>query len=416
MTRRAVRKDSFYKTSMYYAGASLIASIINYLMYPLLSRVLAPSDLGDVGVISAITVQAGSILLAFNIVSIYVVARETSESAVKKLEVVQSQLIRLSFVVSLFLIALMPAIKNLLNIGSYYTLLVLAFLLVAIIPTVTWTGYLQGNKQLPLVGLYNIMNAVMKVSMAVLFSLIGFKAAGAVFGIFLGYLSGLILLKVRSPLPLPSLLSIFRRQGANITNLRPLIVNTLGVSVVLAALYSFEFACAKFFFDAHSAGYYIGSLTLASSAFYAVATLMWIVLPHYAPTDEAHNKKLLLKAVFVGAVGTLFLSALFYVFGERISVLALGQEYGIISDIIWRNTLSQGVIAILTMVLFSHLVRGKKRVLLNSLLLSIPVFTAVAVVRPDSYQQLANTMLMGELLGITVMCVGGAFQAQNYRY
>ncbi len=152
--------------------------------------------------IATIIIQLSSILLAFNVVSIYLVARE-KDTAVAKLESIQRVLVRLSAAVAIGIVVLLPFLRNLLQIEGYLPLLGLSLLLITVIPTIIWTGYLLGHKELPLIGIYNIVNALAKVVGAVTLAKLGLGAGGAVFGLLIGYVVSLVLLKKLSKHRLP---------------------------------------------------------------------------------------------------------------------------------------------------------------------------------------------------------------------
>jgi O-antigen/teichoic acid export membrane protein len=401
MQSKTLTNKGFYKSSGFFAITSVVASLANYALYPILSKIISPSELGDVGVILAIIVQTGSLLLAFNLVSIYLVSRESESVAIKKLEMIQKGLVRLSVLISIVIIMFLPPLKQLLRIEGYSPLIGLACLLIVVIPSVIWTGYLQGRKALPLIGIFNLVNAFTKVAGATVMALLGFGVGGVIFGVVLGFIVSLIVLKYLSPYRLPSITSTIRKSShvLSLTDIKFYILEALVVAGLMAALYSLDIVSAKILFTRDYAGVYVGASTIAgSTTYYIIMTLMWIILPHYSATSMKHNRKLLIKAVAVSAVIAASLGGLFSIFGEQIIRVALGSDYLVIKDILWKVCLSQALIAATTMVAFSSIVLRWS----GALRLSISVLSASVVailLSSRTYHGLVNAMLLGGGIG-----------------
>lgn len=406
MLKQKQYHDTFYRSSAFYLLASGLASVANYILYPILSKLLTPAELGDFGAALTIIVQTGSILLAFNIIAIYLTQTEGEKSAVAKLEIVQRKLVRVFAGAALLIILSIPYLKNLLKIEDGMTLVWLGILMVVIIPSVIWTGYLQGQKMLPLIGVYNLLNAIFKVTGAGLMALLGFGASGAVFGVILGFIASMIALKILSPHELPSITSIFKRtiDTYKLLSVRWYILESLAVSIVASGLFALNVLAAKVIFTQHDAGLFIGASTLAGAVYYLIMTFSWVVLPHFSLTDTRHNTKIITKSVGISIICMGVFATIFYLYADQLLRLALGEYYTALGSLLWLMAIFQGLTAIISLMGFSLLVLKQRGAL--TLCGGALLATLAAIVFSDkSYSGLTGALIIGQVVGIILFII-----------
>ena len=81
-----------------FAVLSLAGSALSYLLYPVLAKLITPAQFGDVSVVIALAGQIGGLLLAFNVVSIYIVDTHEHEHALRITETIQKIVIQVLLV------------------------------------------------------------------------------------------------------------------------------------------------------------------------------------------------------------------------------------------------------------------------------------------------------------------------------
>ena len=69
-----LKKDAFLRHYAIYFSWSMVVAALNYFFYPILSRMLSPSDFGDVQVFISLITQAGILFGAFTIVAVNITA------------------------------------------------------------------------------------------------------------------------------------------------------------------------------------------------------------------------------------------------------------------------------------------------------------------------------------------------------
>lgn len=383
----------------------MVASAINYLLYPFLSRILTAGELGDVGIILNVVVQAGGILLAFNLVSIYLLSRNEEVTARKKIEVIQSMLLRLCIYLSIGTILLFPLLKHGLKIESYGSLAGMLGLLFIVIPAVTWTGYIQGKKSLGVLGIYNIVNAITKTIGAVLLALIGLKATGAIFGFGLGFIISLLILWLLSPYKLPNIpLNPFQRINASIIrDVKGFVWSCVALTSLLSLFYSIDLFSAKILLNQYDAGVYIGLSTLAGAVYFLIMTVAWIIIPNFSKHDVKHNQRLMYKCAGGAMILTLLACTAFWWQGHSFILIALGDTYANQSSLLWLIALSQGIIGLVSMLALFSMIRGHKNAPAIAFIMCFTTISSVATGQISSASALIKRVLIGELLGVLLV-------------
>lgn len=287
---------NFYLRSGVFGLLSLAGAALNYTLYPVLTRILSTSQFGDFAAIISISNQVLGILLAFNIISIYLVKTLKENEARLASQAIQRVLIW-AFVIGIAIVFLAsPYLKNLLQIQDLASFAALACILLMAIPAVIWTGYLQGHKEMVRVGIYNFGAALGKLvfsaGMAVLFGTIG-----AIWGVLAGAISGLLILRLTPGVKLPHLRSIFEKTDAKakqfLLNLKSYFWQCLFVVGVLSFLQNYDITLAKALFDPAEAGLYSGISILSNALYYLTFLLVWILLPEINVQEPAINRRIL---------------------------------------------------------------------------------------------------------------------------
>lgn len=385
----------------------MVASVINYLLYPSLSRILTSSELGDVGVVLNIFAQVGSILLALNLVSIYLLSRQEEETARAQIVVIQNNLLRLCFFISAATVILFPILKNVLKIESYGSLTGMLGMLFVVVPAVMWSGYMQGKQLLGVLGIYNIINSLSKTLGAILFALIGLGATGTIFGFGIGFILSLAALKILSPFKLPKIPinPFFKIDTSSIKNIRGLVRRSIITTSLLSVFYSIDIFSAKILLNPADAGIYIGLSTIASAVFFLIMTVAWIIIPNFSKNDIKHNQLLIYKCIAGVFAFTIIACLLFWWKGHSFINLALGETYTTYSSILWKIGLSQGIIGLLSMLALFSIVRERKYGTSMAFIVCITTTASVATGSVGNAGELINRVVMGELIGVLLVGV-----------
>ena len=361
---RTSKLSNFYVRSSLFGVLSLTGAFFNYALYPVLVRILSAKDFGDFAVIIAISNQILGILLAFNIISIYLVKTHEEETARNHAQVIQKFLIWLFLTATAVMLAASPYLHNLLHVQSISSFIILAIILLTAIPGIIWAGYLQGNKELVRVGGFNLSAALGKLIFASLLAA-AFGYNGGLLGVLGGTLVGLLVLWLVPGVKLPHLSSIFTRSDAGekkfILGLKNYVLMCLFVVGVLSFLQNYDILLAKALFKPAAAGIYSGISILSNALYYVCFLLIWIILPEIKIGDRANNLRLLatgyklLAALTVGAV------AVEIVLKNFLARLLLGSGFAGQGNLLIFATLYQLTLVAITLYAYYLLVNRQRR-------------------------------------------------------
>jgi O-antigen/teichoic acid export membrane protein len=397
--------SNFYVRSGLFGVMSLVAAALNYALYPVLTRILSTTDFGDFAAVVAISNQVLSLLLAFNIISIYLVKTLPEESARRHAQTVQKMLIWLFLGLTVLVFAISPFLHNLLKIQNPASFIVLAILLFTAVPAVIWTGYLQGNKEMIRIGAYNLGAALTKLILGAALAA-SFGTVGGIWGLLGGGIVGLFVLWVYPGVRLPQLGSIFKKSLAKekrfVYSLKGYIIGCLLLVGGLGFLQNYDITLAKTLFSADSAGLYSGISILSNALYYLSFLLVWIILPEIKLDDHKNNRRILGTAYKILCGLSLATLVFELLLKNHLAGILLGSSFAGQGNLLIFASLYQITLVAVTLYVFYLLVtRQKKSALLGGL-----VFAGTTLVPAIFSTQPINMIY---LMWFGMMCGVGLF-------
>jgi O-antigen/teichoic acid export membrane protein len=392
--------SGFYFRSSVFGILSISAALLNYALYPILTRVLNAQQFGDFAVIVALSNQILGLLLSLNIISIYLVKSRKENQARTETQVIQKVLVWFFLVANLVLFIASPMLHSILKIQGLGSFALLAIILITAVPAVMWTGYLQGHKELVRIGIYSLSASFSKLILAsVLAILLG--TIGGVWGLLGGAIVGLIVLRALPGTKLPSIGSIFYKLSPDdkrfIKNIRGFFIECLFVVGGLSFLQNYDITLAKALFKPEVAGVYSGISVLSNALYYLAFLLIWIILPEIEIGNDKTNKRVLKTAyTLLGSLALLTIAGEL-LFKNLIISLLLGQGYANQGSILIFASLFQLTLVAITLYGFYLLVNRKRRATVLGLLVIIPTLFVPALVA-------TNPLHMIQLLWISLVC------------
>lgn len=307
-----------------------MAAVTNYALYPILTRILNSQNFGDFAVVSSLSNQLLGMFLAINIMSIYLVKALPEKKAREHIEAIQKALLQLFAFVTVIVLILSPFIQESLKIQELSSLVLLGLILFSAIPATVWTGYLQGHKELVRIGIFNLGSALVKVLLTSLLAN-AYGTTGAIIGVVVSGVVGLLILRSGVGVQLPSLQTVFKRPNrtefARLRTVGSFLVQCLFVVGVFSLLQNFDITLAKHLFSPETAGVYSGVSILSNSLYYLAFLVVWIILPEISLENHKINRRVLSTAyALLGllAVGSLSFT---YIFRMKITSFLLGTQF-----------------------------------------------------------------------------------------
>jgi O-antigen/teichoic acid export membrane protein len=402
---RRLKVENFYFRSSLYAVLALSGAVLNYVLYPALARILIPQEFGDFAAIMAISAQVLAILLTFNLTSIYLVKKYPEDEAREKVQIIQKVLIWFFLGATVSLLIAAPLVKERLHIADPLTFGILALMLLASVPSVIWTGYLQGHNQLLKVGVSSVAASLAKLVLALLFASL-WGVSGALWGVLAGIVFGIVVIRLIAGLRLPSLRSsissLSKVQGTFLGGVFGYIVGSAIVVGALGVLQNIDIVYAKALFPPADAGVYSGISVLSNALYFVSFVLIWIVLPAMTFENPRHNRRLLRTAYSLLAIMAAGAVLAEYLLRGVLSSFLLGSAFGGQGNVLIIASLYQIALVGATLYAYYLLVLRSRRALLLAACVFLPTVAAPIVFPPRDTEALITTLLLALLLGWTL--------------
>ena len=307
--------DSLTKQITFVFIASMIANASNYLFHIYMSRTLGPADYGILAslfsLLMIISVPAGTLQT--------VVTKYTSNfKAHKELAKIKMLLIALLKRVSLFglagfvlFILARKYIASFLHISTTTPVIILGIALLLAIISPQLLGVLQGLQKFGYLAASGVIGTLAKLSSGILLVYLGWKVNGALFGLALGSLAGILF----SIIPLRLVIRQHQSDCSfNLSQIHGYFFPVAAMLLCLMLLTNVDIIMVKHFLDPSQAGNYAAASIMAKIIFYLPGAIGIVMFPK---TSELHalgeesmpvlKKSLLYAAILCGGTLVLYL-------------------------------------------------------------------------------------------------------------
>ncbi|HVQ44186.1 MAG TPA: oligosaccharide flippase family protein [Candidatus Saccharimonadia bacterium] len=349
------RGSQFLRHNAIFFSGSLVVSVLNYLYYPILGRLLPATSFGEIQAVVSLFLQATIFLGVVGNVAVNVVANEPDAArrsrTVGELERLAGLVVLIGLVAGLLAL---PAIQRYLHFNDPLPFIILGISLFISVPLSLRQAYLRGVNAFGRLSMSNILSAAAKLLASVAFVLGGFGTAGAIGGLVAAQLIALIYTaRYARRLGLHPLAGRWR--WPDLAVIRPQLAYAglvLIISLVTTVQFSFDILVVKHYFSAEIAGAYAGIATIARIIYFLTGSVAGVLLSTVklgepaAATRGLLWRSVVLQTVLGGAALTAF--ALFPSFFTR---LLLGPRYLELSSLLPELSLALFVIAFINLLL-----------------------------------------------------------------
>lgn len=402
-----LRKSNFLKQNAILFCGSLAVSILNYLYYPILARLLRLEEFGEVQVLISLFLQLTIFLSVLTQITVNIVANYKNE--VQRNRVV-FELEKLAFFLSIIiLIAGSVFSAQLQQVFNFHSPVSFIILLIAVSVTVPMTfriAYLRGQQSFSAVSLAQIIGSFGKIVAAVLLVIIGFSTAGAIGGLLVAQVLALLYAGYRA-----RRLGFVKPTGVSYFNwpkLQILMPEVKYITFVFAAslgvvvLSSIDVLLVKAFFDAETAGGYAGIATVAKVIFFLTASIGQVMLPAVRMEQPKNkNRRFLIKSFgLLAGLGGVALAVFALLPGLVIAVL-MGKNFVDYAYLLPLLSLSMFFISIINLIVSYYI--ALRRYQVGFIVIAGVVLTiALLTVRHASLSDVAWQLVYGTGLMIVM--------------
>lgn len=397
-----IRESVFLRQNAVLFVGSLAVSILNYLYYPVLGRLLGLEEYGEVQVLISLFLQLTIFLVVLTQVTVNIVANYQDEAQKNK---VIFELEKLAFLCSVGILAVGTLfswqLQHILHFNSPIPFIVLLCALVITVPVTFRSAYLRGRQEFTAVSVANMIGSAGKIIASALLVFIGFSTTGAIGGLVVAQVLALAYAASRA-----RRLGFSRPAGAryiSLPDVRVLLPElkyaafVLAASLGVAVLSSIDVLVVKYFFDAQTAGGYAGISTVAKIIFFLTASVAQVMLPSLKiQQPKRENRKFLAKSfVLLALLGgaTLLVFALIPNF---IVTVLMGHRFAPYAYLLPLLSLAMFFMSVINLVVFYYIAlrRYQAGVVVVA---GVAATVALLVSHHESLQAIVMSLVYGSL-------------------
>lgn len=412
------KNSEFLRHNAIFFVGSTAVSVLNYLYYPVLGRLLQPAEFGEVQTLTSLFLQIAIFLTVLGLLTVNLVANYGDKPEAQKTIFELEKLSLLISIVGLIVIAaLSPWLKSFFRFDDIAPFIVLALAIVVSVPQTFRTAYLRGKQKFGMNSWASMIGAAAKLVLSVVLILMGFGTTGAIVGLVLAQLLSFAYAgaKARQVGFGPSLRgNLWRLPDMKLVlpELKYASLVLVG-SLVITALYSIDIIAVKHYFDAHTAGLYAGIATVARIIFFLTGSISQVLLPAVKLNNPpGENWQVLRKSsillVGIGAAALL----IFWIFPGLIMQILLGNEYREYASLLPKLSLVVFIVSIINLIVLYHM--ALRRYAIGYLaIIGLAVTCSLVVISHASLDAVINSMLYGTLTMAVLLMVWGLLSKQQ---
>jgi O-antigen/teichoic acid export membrane protein len=394
-----IRRSRFLRHNAIFFMGSLAMGFLNYLYYPVMSRMLPPSSFGEVQTLFSLFAQINIFLSVLGLLTVNIVANY--DNAARRDRMI-FELERLAVLISgVFLVATIlgaGVLQRFFHFDSAVPFVALILAVMATVPLTFRSAFLRGKHFFGLVSTAGILAAAGDLLLSIAFVGAGWSTTGAIIGLVLAQFAAFLFAawaagkhgfseRFRRLFKVPDIRFV-------LPELRYALLVLTG-SLTITALYSLDIIAIKHFFDARTAGLYAGISTIARIIFFLTASIVQVLMPSIKLKQTMlENRQTLLKS-FLLLVGIGGATLLVFTLVPRLLIrLLIGSNYLTYAGLLPRLSLALFVISILNLFIMYHVALrryGVIPIVLAGIVLTVGLLSS----NHDSLQAIINNLLYG---------------------
>lgn len=402
-----VRERQFLRHNAVFFAGSMAVGALNYLYYPVLSRLVEPGTFGEIQTLVSLFLQLGIFLAVVSMVIVNIVSNYSESERGKFVFEFEKLALLVSLIILILALAFARQLQDRLNFESPWPFAILGLATVASVPFYIRGAYLRGLQRFGQVSLGNILAAGAKLVLSAVLVVAGLGTAGAIGGVVLAQILACALIAwwayqagLRSPSPkklrLPNLKTLAPelRYGGVV----------LVASLAITLQYSIDIVVIKYYFDPEIAGLYAGIAAVARIMFFLTASISQVLISKVQlHGDAAQNRQVLQKSLIL--FGGLSMPALILMlfFPEQIAGLLMGGTYSTMANLLPMLSLSVFIVAAINLLTAYYLAMRRLGIALLAAVGSGFTFLFI-LLHHGSPMDVVESLLLGS--AITLLSIG----------
>ncbi len=360
MSKIKLLEDEFIKGSLVLFIMLNVYNFLNYMFHFSMARMLGAVDYGVLAVLMSIGYIFGVSAEAIN----NIVSRYTSKFNLKKEYGKMKNFLKKSFkkgfkIYSIIFLIYLPVafiLSFLLNI-SFWLLALTGFLIFSDLFAPIVRGTLQGIKKFTALGTNLIIEATIKLSLAVFLVYLGFKVGGAMFAVVMSVFIGILLAFI----PLKKIVKS-KEKKCNTVKIYSYSISFFVAVISITLMFSLDIIIARIFFSPEIVGKYAVASMLGKMIFFGTAPIGKVMFPFTSESFDSKKdtRSLLYKASIILFLLCLTAIIIFALFPKLIIGLLFGKEYVAVSRILAFMGISFSFLAFTNLIVIYALSKNRR--------------------------------------------------------
>lgn len=395
---KKIYQDQFIKNNTIFFVGSMIVAALNYLYYPIVSRMLSLEAFGELQTLISLLSLSSILLSVFNIIIINVVSNSTIEKNKEVIFILRKIWLFLTISLAVIITILCFQLKNFFNFSSFTSFICLSVLLVLGLFTAFRSAILQGKQNFLAVSASGILNSAGRLLFAAFFIFLGWSTLGAINGLIIGQVLALVYVFYKTKKELPRIIKTKIVINQEIKKELQYGFLVFVVILCITFLYTADIVIIKHYFPPEQAGLYSGIATIARIIFFITGSVAGVMLPSLKISDNnKNNNKILLKALLLIVIIGGIALALFFTKPEFIIKLLIGSRYLIYLYLFPKLSILLFMISIINL-LFLYYLALRKYFLFVIAIVSPFIIIILSYFRHNSLSQIINNFLIVSIL------------------
>ena len=412
MPKSLLHKTLLVSLSFYILSG--LTSLLNYIFYPLIARFVSVSQYGEIQFLVSMFTQLAIGFIVLNILAVIISSRsQTSEErdeSVSYLNVIASSITLVIVLVGTFILYMN---QESLGFSDNLAIFALGCSFIVSVPFIISIGKLQGNGQFVASGVINLLASLFKLLFSITMVLVGIGVAGAIFGIALGMLAALLVLKLidknvkQRRSPLANLLSA-TKNVRKLSYIKEQAIVALFTLLIITLLSSADSIVSRLVLSSYEAGQYAAVATISKTILAITSPLMWLALPPSVARQRRQVIKLILITIVISAIA----SVIFLLFPNVFIQGLIGINAGAFTTLLAPSLLAMTLSGIAFILIGVNICIGAlKNITISSGIAIVLYISTLFLLGPSA--GLLQASLYGQIISVLVLCFGGTISLHS---
>lgn len=321
------------KNVFIFVALSIAASGLNYIVYPLFGRILAPTEYINITISLSLITQMSTFLSSIIAITIGLSKSNNDKRANEKIELLQAFLFKLFIILAMIFLAISPIIMSKLHTPVLFAVPI-SLMMIFSIPIQVISGYLNGKNQMIKLGIAILISASSQFIIGLATSILSHNGLLTMLSMIIAQVITLVLIySIFSKDQLPEVVKSLKTPINTIRNknINSLLIYTVVASLAIMAISIIQIVDLLIFQSLNNTDikFYTDIYVISRVVFFAGMIFIWPFLGEISLDHHRFNRMPFIKVLgYFTVIALAAMIALFF-FGDQLTTMLFGTNYDI---------------------------------------------------------------------------------------